>query len=201
MWGVYGALGYDVHLEILGPSLIPWIIYFTDAAKAILLIVIAIVAVLAKEATTIQAILLFFMLSLYYKSDKHRRRLAHYGLLIALLSTLLLIAYNTYAEKNLNALSRGTQMYSHIWSNDPLNPSEYPISLPSFIKNILRNAYFFWALLWESPVMDQAAFGVKSELHLSALISSGWVIFSMPILLIGALPLYFYKLYAIDYMI
>jgi hypothetical protein len=40
--------------------------------------------------------------------------------------------------------------------------------------------------------------GIKSELHFSILATGGWAFFVIPVLLIGALTIYFYKLYSLD---
>jgi uncharacterized membrane protein len=37
MWDIYRALPYDVHPEILGPCLVPWIFYALETKKRLLL--------------------------------------------------------------------------------------------------------------------------------------------------------------------
>jgi len=198
MWGVHGALAFDVHLDILGGCLIPWIFYTLNRKKLLPFMLVLIIAFFSKETMPIIGLFLFTSTFIYYYADKQKRRLSLYGFSLAFLCLIVQMLIISWAETKLGHPSKPNLVYRYLWSDNPINPSYYPTDILSKIKNIIKNAPYLWIFLWEPQITSVEYLGVKSELHFSVLATGGWAFFVIPILLIGALPIYFYKLYSLD---
>jgi uncharacterized membrane protein len=196
MWGVYTALGYDVHIDLLGPCLIPWIFYTLNRKRLLPFILVIIIAFFSKETMPIIGLFLFITTFIYYYSDPQKRKLSYYGFALAVLAFIADMLIISWAETKLGSPSKPQLVYRYLWSDNPLNPSYYPTKLPEIVKQLIKNIPYLWIFLWESPTPGIEYVGIKSELHFSALITGGWAFFAVPVLLIGALPIYFYKLYS-----
>jgi hypothetical protein len=64
-------------------------------------------------------------------------------------------------------------MYRYLWSDNPLNPTHYAETTVQKVKYLIKNWYYMWAFLWESPHCDPAYVGIKSETYLSVILCGG----------------------------
>ena len=201
MWGIYGALSYDVHPEILGSCLVPWIFYALETKKRILLYILVPIALFSKHTISIWLVFVSVFLYLYHRKDKIRKRYALFIAIGSLAGVLISFMINSFFEHELNSTSRFTTMYKYLWSDNPINPTYYANSLSEKVRFIMRNWYYIWVFLWESPHFSPETVGIKSEVYLSILITGGWTILLMPILIIPAIPVVLYKNLAHDYQV
>ncbi len=201
MWGIYGALSYDVHPEVVGPCLVPWIFYTLETKKRILLYALTLIALFSKHTVSIWLFFVFIFLYLYYGKQDIRRRYALHMVIVSFTAILISFAINSLFEEKFHFQSRFSVMYSYLWSDNPLNPTHYAESLSEKAKYLIKNWYYIWAFLWESPRLDPASIGIKSEVYLSILMTGGWSFMLMPLLIIPIIPLIAYKSLAYDYQV
>lgn len=159
---------------------------------------VLIIAFFSKETMPIIGSFLFTSTFIYYYADKQKIRLSLYGFSLAFLCLIVQMLIISWAETKLGHPSKPNLVYRYLWSDNPINPSYYPTDILGKIKNIIKNAPYIWIFLWEPQITGVEYLGVKSELHFSVLATGGWAFFVIPVLLIGALPIYFYKLYSLD---
>ena len=201
MWGVYSALAYDVHPDILGPCLVPWIFYALETKKRLLLYALTLVALFSKHTISIWLVFIFIFLYLYHKKDDLLRRYSLYMLLTSIIAVIISFLLNAYLEKYFHSLSRFSAMYRYLWSDNPLNPTHYAETTIQKVKYLIKNWYYMWAFLWESSQYDPAYVGIKSETYLSVILCGGWAFGWMPLLLIPIVPIVLYKSLANDYQV
>lgn len=199
MWGIYGALSFDAHPEIVGTCLVPWIFYALETKKRILLYALTIIALFSKHTVSIWLLFVFFFLYLHYGKQDIRRRYALRMIIVSFAATLISFVINSLFEHKFHFPSRFTMMYRYLWSDNPLNPTHYAESLAGKVRYLIKNCQYIWAFLWESPHLDPAYIGIKSEVYLSILMVGGWSFISMPLLIIPIIPLVAYKSLTSDY--
>ncbi len=201
MWGIYGALAYEAHPEIVGPCLVPWIFYALETKKRILLYALTVIALFSKNTVSIWLLFVFVFLYLYHSRLDIRRRYALHMVIASFAAILISFAINSLFEERFHFPSRFTMMYRYLWSDNPLNPTHYAQSLSEKVRYLIKNCYYIWVFLWESPRLDPAYIGIKSEVYLSILITGGWSFILMPLLIIPVIPVILYKNLAFDYQV
>lgn len=199
MWGIYGALAFDVHPDVVGVCFVPWIFYALESKKKVLLYTLTLTASLSKHTISIWLIFIFAFLYFYYRSGDVRKRYSLYAFLVSMFIALASFALNSYFEQSLSGISRFTSAYRYLWSDNPLNPTYYATGFTEKIRYIIKNWYYLWVFLWESPHLEPAYVGIKAEAYLSILLSGGWAFICMPILIIPIIPIAAYKSLASDY--
>ncbi len=196
MWGVHGAMGYDVHPELLGLCMVPWIFYAVDARKPALFFLSWILLVFSKEQHAILSLFILVSLWYLYRKTSFPRKYYYIALAISIFEIAFAMMMIRYLESKYNIPSIPNFLFQHLWSDNPFNPTSYPPSFLGKVKQLLKNLPYLWAMLWEPHIPDLTLRGIKSELHLSVLLTGGWTFFAYPVFLIALLPTYLYKTYA-----
>jgi uncharacterized membrane protein len=195
MWGVHGAMGYDAHPELLGLCMIPWIFYAVDANRPYLFVTSWILLVFSKEQHNITSIFILTGLWYLYKRTPFPRRFFYIALVISALEMLFFLFMVRWMESKYNTPSIPNFLFRHLWSDNPFNPTYYAEGFIGKVKQIIKNTRYLWAMLWETHIPDPDLRGIKSEIHLSVLLTGGWTFFTYPIFLFMLLPSYLYKMY------
>jgi uncharacterized membrane protein len=196
MWGVHGAMGFDAHPELLGLCMIPWIFYAIDANKPYLFIISWIFLAFSKEQHTIMSFFLLFGLWYLYRKSPFPKKFLWFALGISTLCIILFVLMVAWLESKYKVQSIPNMLYRHLWSDNPFNPTSYAEGFFQKMKQLIKNARYLWPMLWESQIPDPDLRGIKSEVHLSVLLTGGWTFFAYPIFAFMLLPTYMYKMYA-----
>lgn len=201
MWGITSLLGWDWHEVVSGIVWLPWFFYALEARKGWLFFLSWGLFIGAKENFALWGIWMALLLMLVYRTAE-QRRLLWWGLAVS--GVWFVVSYFLYKGGE-GSVSRLT-LYSHLASHDPIAVLQGRENRPEFsfirvVRTILFRPQLIWSLLFESPYPEAFTFGIKSELHWSVLWSGGWSFAFQPLFLIMLLPVYLYKLLAIDYQL
>jgi len=180
IWGVYTALAFDFHNNVIAAMLLPWLLLSWDKNNMKSFIIFVFLMLITKEST---GLWLFFiligMLFKYTERDKKDK------LILIILSGVSLIYFLAVVELIMPSISHNYstfqfERYSK-YGNSALSIFYNLISNPLEIVNILFNG--------NSDMESQ----IKRELHYAVLLSGGFAFVFRPYYLIYLIPIYAFK--------
>ncbi len=185
IWGIYSALGYDFHANVVAAMLMPWfILYFERGNRPAASVFFALI-LLCKEnmAVWISAVLVGLLVKQFFIGDIRKHGLFGATLLgisviyFGVIQTVVMPALNTHG------VSDHLGNYSHL-GNGPLE----------VIRTMLTQPRYIFYLLFESLQVDEFSFKLKTQLHFMVLMSGGLALIYRPHYLIMLAPIYAQKL-------
>ena len=187
MWGIYSALGFDYHDNVVGAMFVPWVIYFLSIGKNFKSALCFFLLLISKENMIIWGIFLGAGLFLANYRDKGKRIFLGGLTLFALLFFVLVM------KVIMPALSDEGHIYNH-FKYSMLGPD-----MGGAIKNILLHPWDSIKLLFTDFSNNPDAEGMKREFYIVFLVSGGVVLFRKPQYLIILLPIIGQKMFSDDY--
>ncbi len=185
IWGIYSALGYDFHANVVAAMFVPWFILFYergDVRRAILMFVLVIIC---KEnmAVWMAAIVAGLAVRDLLLKRKGANWLLTGGLFLAAVAYFGVVQMVIMPALNPHGISNHLGNYSHLGSN----PKEV-------IETMLTQPRHIFYLLFESLREDQYSFKLKTQLHFMVLMSGGIALIYRPHYLIMLAPIYAQKM-------
>jgi len=191
MWGIYSALSFDFHNNVIGAMLLLWFVYFLELRRLILASLFLLLAVVSQENIALWSI--FVLLGLVIKDWKTKRtyffKFEYPALLAVVVYTLtVLVVIMPLLQHSANNLQFGR--YAHLGN-----------SFSEIIFKIIENPKYIFSLFFEDVTSQGITFGIKSELHFMVLVSGGFALFYRPAYLIMLTPIYAQKLLTNDFVL
>ncbi len=185
MWGIYSALAYDWHANVMAAMLVPWFILFferEDWKKAILMFILVLIC---KEnmAVWMAAIVGGLALKNLFTKPMDTNWRATGSLLFG--AVVYFVVVQTLIMPALNPLGISDHLgnYSHL--------GDGPAGV---VKTILTKPRHVFYLMFESLQADELTFKLKTQLHFMVLVSGGIALIYRPYFLIMLAPIYAQKL-------
>src|SRR5688572_22047336 len=189
MWGVFSALSFDFHTNVLGAAIVPWIFYAIQQKKRWLWLVTLIVILLCKENMALWMAFVGLGIIFHWRKDKKRRNI---GLYTTLISALYFIVVMKFA---MPYFANGQMEYLHF------KYSALGSTWTEALSTVFTRPGYTFRLLFESHIEggnidfnDKA----KMQLHEFVLLSGGIFLVLRPQFLIMLIPIYAQKLFSDD---
>ncbi len=189
IWGIYSALSFDYHDNVLGAMLVPWFIYFLEKRRLINSAVLLLLILMTKEVMAIWMLFIILGLMIKNRSRKEHRYIrfeipaAAFCLAYGIMIIGIIMPHIQGSENNLQFIR-----YSHLGNS----AGEAAIS-------ILRKPQMILSLLFGNTLNDPAYNGIKTEFHLVLLLSGGIFLLLRPAYLVMLIPVYALKFLSNDY--
>lgn len=196
-WGVFSALSFDYHDNVVGAMALPWLALWVGQGRARRALAAAAFILLSKENMALW--LACVLLGLAWQHWPRRaaaptspRPLATTWLVLgagACLAYFLVVT--RYVMPALDTTHRPfTQMvrYAHLGN-----------SLPAAVLNVLTHPSLLWATLFQNTLPDNSYDYIKLETWGAVLVSGGWALWRRPWYALMLLPILAQKLLANDY--
>ncbi|MDP6909016.1 MAG: DUF2079 domain-containing protein, partial [Flavobacteriales bacterium] len=185
MWGIYSALAYDFHANVLAAMFAPWFILYFERGNRKMAVLMFVLVLVCKEnmALWMACIAIGLGLKQLFTADA-RRKLVFTGILMSV-SLLYFLVVQTMIMPALNptGISDHLGNYSHLGDGPG-----------GFIKTILTKPRYVFYLLFESLQVDELTFKLKSQLHFMVLVSGGIALVYRPHYMIMLAPIYAQKM-------
>jgi len=193
IWGIYSALSFDFHNNVIAAMLLPWLVYFYEKQEKKKVLVFFILMLISKEN---MALWLVFIVSgllagqIHTTKDFNLKKYLKFEIPLILLSAAYFVIITGIVmpylrnHEGFNQLQR----YSHLGD-----------SVASIFTNIVCHPKYIFSLLFENLSGNELYNGIKSELHFMVLVSGGYVLFYQPRFLIMLIPIYAQKLLTTDF--
>ncbi len=186
IWGIYSALSFDFHNNVVGSMLIPWLFYYYEKRNLKGLIFIYGLVLLSKENLSLW--LAFILMGLYL-----RDRFAYFKtkpIVLTILPLFALIYFFVIVSYVMPALSNTTGNFQmERYAELGKSPSE-------IINYILYHPRQTFALLFETNNTEVTFHGVKSEFYFMLLVSGGFLLFRKPYYLLMLIPVIAQKMFS-----
>ena len=187
IWGIYSALGFDYHDNVLAAMFVPCFINYIHLEKWWKATIFFILILISKENMALWAFFIGLgLICLYYKDTKKIKYLTAYTffsiiyffIVVKLIIPSLAIEGKEYLHFNFHALGD---------------------NFSGAIKTIYTKPIYVFGLLFKNHLNDPVYNGIKAELHYITLLSGGIILIFRPQYLIMLLPIFAQKLFNDDY--
>ncbi len=191
IWGIYSALSFDFHNNVVGAMLVPWLVYFHEKNKKNLFLIFFVLILISKENMALW--LAFIMLGLVLKRGaKNFKSVLAFEFPLIAFSLIYFVLVVSIIMPWLQNLNSNSQLYRY---------SSLGNSLPEIINSMIRHPGSVFRMLFENTLNNEKYSGIKTEMHLMVLASGGLLLFYRPYYLIMLLPIYAQKLFTNDFIL
>lgn len=180
-FGIFSALAFDYHSNVVATMLIPWFFIFIRKKEFLKASLFYLLVIIAKENMSLW--MLFICLGLIIEYRKEIRTLKF----LLILSVLSLLYFYSVINLIMPAIS-GVERYVHF---DFSILGETPAEALWFV--ITHPLQTFEYLFINHTVKPEGDY-IKTELHLFVLLSGGFLLFFRPQYLLMLVPVYFQKM-------
>lgn len=183
IWGIYSALSFDFHNNVIAAMLLPWFIYFFDKGKFKWVLCFYFLIIFAKENMALW--MTFILLALLIRKEGNPPGISKRT--IAILAFCTAVYFIVVIEYIMPSLTKGLTVgqlsrYEHLGD-----------SVIEIITNLWRKPEKFFVFLFEDTFKYHDGLGVKSQLHFFILASGGIAFFRKPHFLVMLIPIYAQK--------
>ncbi len=184
-FGVFSALSFDYHSNVIAASVVPWFLYFLKQGKRSKAFYLFIFILIAKENMAIWLVFVCLGLLLQERRNKLNSTFLIYLILIALIYFVTVVGY-VMPHFSVSGKYDGFK-YSSIGTN-PLQA----------LQTILTRPFYSLKLLFINPTENQSLDWIKCEFHFFVLLSGLYLLLFRPSYLIMLIPIYMQKMYHND---
>lgn len=187
IWGIYSALAFDYHDNVVAAMLVPWFIYFFEKKMWLKTTIFFFLICISKENMALWAVFISLGLFIIHRKDKFLQKASAVFSIVALLYFVFVIKVliPSLANEGRNYLHFNYVALGHDFSEA--------------IKTIILKPRYTFSLLLENHLNDPIGNGIKSELHLMVLLSGGVALLFRPQYLCMLIPVYAQKLFNDDF--
>jgi uncharacterized membrane protein len=186
-WGLFSALGFDFHNNVLGAMALPWLALWVAQSRWGRATLAAAFIALSKENLALW--LAFVLLGLAWQ-HRARRAVVWRAGLGALLALVYFVVITHYVIPAFDATHRA---YGQLTRYGQLGNS-----LPTIAWQLLSHPALLWRMLFTNTLPDSAHDYIKLELWLGVLLSGGWALVRRPWYALMLVPILAQKLLAND---
>ena len=185
MWGIYSALAYDWHANVMAAMFVPWFILFYERKDWKKAMVMFILVIICKEnmAVWMAAIIVGLTVRDFFLKPTALNWKLSAGLFASAVVYFLVVQTLIMPALNTAGVSDHLGNYSHL--------GDGPAGI---VKTILSKPRHIFYLMFESLQNDPLTFMLKSQLHFMVLVSGGLALIYRPHYLIMLAPIYAQKL-------
>lgn len=187
IWGIYTALAFDYHDNVIAAMLVPWFINYFDKQSWKPAIVFYIQILISKENMALWMVLLTPALGLMYWKDKKQ---VGRGFLFG---GIALIYFSVIVGLVIPALANAQRGYNHF------RYAALGDNYGEALATIFTRPVYAIETLFKSTYPNNQYHGLKEGLFRLLLYSGVWALFVRPQYLIMLLPIFAQKLYSNDY--
>ena len=186
IWGIYSALAYDYHSNVVGAMFVPWLLHYFDKRNYRLTALFFILLIFSKENMSLWAVFIFLGLIFLNRKDKSKMKAAFIFLFIS-------AAYFTFIMEYLMPALSGDYFNAN---NDHYPYPDLGSNFGAIVTTIFTRPLYVIKLLFTHTVNYSGYDGIKKEMHLMVLFSGGYALLFRPQYLVMLIPIYGQKLFS-----
>lgn len=189
-WGIYSALSFDFHNNVIGAMLIPWFIYFLKKKKVSVSILFFILIISCQENVALWMIFImigFITNEMFLKNYVNDFKSLYFHLSLLVLSITYFLIVILILMPNLNQVTPQFFRYS-LQGN----------SFTEIIASIIKYPGDAIKHIFTSSLSTEITHGLKTEFNVMVLLSGGIFLFFKPHYLIMLIPVYAQKMLSND---
>jgi len=178
-WGVFSALAFDFHNNVVGAMFVPWIIYYFLQNKTARLLLVSTFFLMTQETMALWFPFIMAGLLLNFRSSWTRRQLIGIYIPMTLVSIIYALFIILYVMPSLQGHEHNLQLsrYTHLGN-----------TAAEIVRNLLTHPVQTVKLLFTNPLGDPLYDNIKTEFYLALLLSGGVFILLRPAFLMMLIP-------------
>ena len=181
-WGIYSALAFDYHDNVVAAMLLPWLFYWFEADRRGRATVVAVLIAVSKENMALWLVFIALGLVLLHWREPARRR---WALGVGAGAALYFVVVAGFV---IPALSGGlAYRYQHVYAALGSSPGD-------MVRTLFTRPVYVLGLLFTNHLASADGNYVKLELHSMVLLSGGLALLRRPAYLLMLAPIYGQKL-------
>lgn len=188
-WGIFGALSFDFHTNVLAAVMVPWLFFAIQRKKHVIWILVLLLILLCKENVALWMVFVGFGIFLHWIKDKKRR---NFGLFTALISAVYFVVVMQYA---MPYFADGKLPYLHF------KYAALGSSWTEALQTVFTRPMYTFRLLFENHLPGgDVAFNDKAkwQLHTFVFLSGGIFLLFKPQFLVMLIPVFAQKMFSDD---
>lgn len=192
IWGIYFALSFDFHNNVIGTMLVPWLFYYYEKKNVHLTLLLYFLFLLTKENMALWGGFLLLGLWIKNKGWQDWTRTFRYELPLIIGSFIyfaVVLAWVMPQIRQGQGLGQ-IERYVHLGK-----------TLPEIIHTLVSSPKYIFSLFLETPFQPNnlPVAGIKSELHFVVLLSGGICFIYRPYYFLMLVPIYAQKFLSNNY--
>lgn len=191
IWGVYSALTFDFHNNVIAAMLIPWFVYAYDKGNLKLTLLFFVLVLISKENMALW--MAFIILALLIRKEQPLESVSkRYGIIMMVFAAIFFVVavqviMPAYAHgQGTNQLRR----YGHLGG-----------SLSEMVVTLFDRPDVYFSMLFENTLDIPGGLGIKSKLLFMVLVSGGFAMFRKPHFLVMLIPVFAQKMLSSSFTI
>lgn len=188
IWGIFSALAFDYHDNVVAAMLLPWLFYFFEQNRRVPTMLLFGGLLLTKEGVALWLVFVALGLAVLHRHQRPR-------VLLALgLAGLAAVYFLVAVRFVIPVLSEGRAFYhqrNYVALGSTPGELLRHLTQPAYLARLL-----FANHLANEPIGDY----VKLELHLMVLLAGGYALLRRPAYLLMLLPIYAQKLFSAQFV-
>ncbi|MCB0397572.1 MAG: DUF2079 domain-containing protein [Flavobacteriales bacterium] len=185
-FGIYSALAFDYHDNVVASMFIPWLLLYVDQRKWLWASICLGMILISKENLALWMIAVCIVMAILYRNDKAARNRL---LWMSGVSTVYTVVVMKVIMPSYETFPADLGYYHFYYKSLGATPGEVVKTLLTYPITTIK---LFFVNHMGNPVMD----GVKPQFYISVLLGGGWVLFYRPIYLLMILPILGMKMWS-----
>ncbi|MFO7868450.1 MAG: DUF2079 domain-containing protein [Bacteroidales bacterium] len=187
MWGIFSALSFDYHDNVVATMFIPWLFLSVLQKNIRVTIIWSVIICISKENISLWLAFIFLGIGIWKYKDVRIRKISAWGTIGALLYFIIAIKVVMPAMVN-EGTSYGHLKYSVLGNN-----------MGEYIETLVLRPKYAFSLLFENHLDNTVYNGIKTEFFFVLLLSGGVALLYKPQFILMLIPIFIQKLYNDDY--
>jgi len=189
IWGIYSALAFDYHDNVLGAMLVPWLIWFIEKRKLFLSTIFLLLILFTKEVMAFWV--LFILTGLMIKNRKiFKKEYLKFEIPAAIFCLVYGIVVTVVIMPGLQGSETNLQLTRYLHLGD---------STGEIFQSLIQKPQHLISLLFGNISGNPDYNGIKAEFYIVTILSGGIFLFIRPVYLIMLIPVLCLKFLANDY--
>jgi uncharacterized membrane protein len=189
-FGIYSALSFDYHDNVVSAMLVPWFLYYFDSKNTKMTILFSVLIVIGKENMPIWLAFVCFGLFLVHFKDKAQR---NFALILGFSSLVYVTVIIKFVMPAMDPMVAKNGYHAFQYSVLGNNSKEIISNLTYHSLTIFKA--FFYNHIPSLPELND----IKKELYICLLYSGGFMLFFKPQYLIMLIPIIAQKVLSDDF--
>lgn len=185
IWGIYSALSFDYHDNVVGTMFVPWFLLFYKKKNLKLSVLFFILILISKENIALWAFFICIGLALRHLLEKNWKELKT----SLIFSSVAFIYFVLVIKVIIPGLSSGDGGYLHHSFN------ALGSNFGEVLFNIFRHPIDALKLLFMNHSGEGMYDGIKAETYIALILAGGWALFYFPEYLLMLIPIIAQKMF------
>ena len=189
-WGIYSALSFDFHNNVIGAMLIPWFIYFLKKKTISVSTLLFLLIISTQENVALWMVFImigFIANELFSKNYRNNLRSLYFHFSLLGLSILYFLVVILILMPHFNLKTQQFFRYSILGN-----------SFPQIVGSIIKDPGTAIKLFFTDSLSTEITHGIKTELHIMVFLAGGILLLYKPHYLIMLIPVYAQKMLSKD---